>query len=337
MSATWVRARPAMTGGTSSPKSVRAIVCTASKSPGEVIGNPASITSTPSRASCVAISSFSCVLSEIPGDCSPSRSVVSKISTRSGSSGLSMSLPYLSNFASQWLVSRLRAAANALFPPRGEKEKSKIEAQRHVARQSISGTRLRLRPGIGFPAVLRSAETDRRFAGHVAVHGAAVSGTDDLRGRERALPVEVLDLGRVLFGDRLAPQLHRRGQLVAAGRPVTVQHREALDLLDAAQMRVGTLDAGRYLVERGGLSCDRRDRPVGQPVPCRERGARVRVQHDQRDVVGPAVADHDRLPDQGAGRLQVLLNIGRRHVLAGRVDDQLLLAVDDPQVTISVE
>ena len=55
---------------------------TASKSPGEVIGKPASITSTPSRASCWAISTFSCVFSEMPGDCSPSRSVVSKMWTR---------------------------------------------------------------------------------------------------------------------------------------------------------------------------------------------------------------------------------------------------------------
>ena len=78
MSALWVRARPQITG----PSTLRAIVSTASKSPGEVIGKPASITSTPSRASCWAISTFSCVLSEIPGDCSPSRSVVSKIWTR---------------------------------------------------------------------------------------------------------------------------------------------------------------------------------------------------------------------------------------------------------------
>ena len=50
-----VRARPQMTG----PSTSRAIASTASKSPGEVIGKPASITSTPSRASCWAISSFS--------------------------------------------------------------------------------------------------------------------------------------------------------------------------------------------------------------------------------------------------------------------------------------
>jgi hypothetical protein len=29
------------------------------------------------------------------------------------------------------LVSRLRAAAGALFPPRGEEKKSKVEAERH--------------------------------------------------------------------------------------------------------------------------------------------------------------------------------------------------------------
>ena len=81
MSAALARASPAMIG----PSTCREISRTASKSPGEAIGNPASITSTPRRASCCAISSFSSVLSEMPGDCSPSRSVVSKINTRLGS------------------------------------------------------------------------------------------------------------------------------------------------------------------------------------------------------------------------------------------------------------
>ena len=52
---------------------------TLSKSPGLEIGKPASMTSTPSRTSCRAISSFSSVFIEAPGDCSPSRSVVSKM------------------------------------------------------------------------------------------------------------------------------------------------------------------------------------------------------------------------------------------------------------------
>jgi hypothetical protein len=78
MSALCVRASPQITG----PCTCRAIAWTASKSPGEVIGKPASITSTPRRASCCAISIFSWVFSEMPGDCSPSRSVVSKMWTR---------------------------------------------------------------------------------------------------------------------------------------------------------------------------------------------------------------------------------------------------------------
>ncbi len=82
MSCTFVRARPAITG----PWTERAICCTDSKSPGEVIGKPASMMSTPSRASWWAISTFSATLSEMPGDCSPSLSVVSKILTRLASS-----------------------------------------------------------------------------------------------------------------------------------------------------------------------------------------------------------------------------------------------------------
>jgi len=38
------------------------------------------------------------------------------------------------------LVSRLRAAAYALFPPRGEEEKSEIEAERHSAKKRTKRT-----------------------------------------------------------------------------------------------------------------------------------------------------------------------------------------------------
>ena len=72
------RASPA----TITPGTSRATARTASKSPGEEIGKPASSTLTRSRASCCAISTFSRVFRWMPGDCSPSRSVVSKIVTR---------------------------------------------------------------------------------------------------------------------------------------------------------------------------------------------------------------------------------------------------------------
>src|SRR5581483_11306569 len=71
------RARPAI----AVPRTSLAMSFTASKSPGDEAGNPASMKSTRRRSSCRAISSLSSAFSETPGDCSPSRSVVSKMST----------------------------------------------------------------------------------------------------------------------------------------------------------------------------------------------------------------------------------------------------------------
>ena len=73
------RASPAM----AEPRTSRAMSFTASISPGDEAGNPASMKSTRRRSSARAISSLSWAFSATPGDCSPSRSVVSKISTRS--------------------------------------------------------------------------------------------------------------------------------------------------------------------------------------------------------------------------------------------------------------
>jgi len=57
---------------------VRATACTASKSPLLAAGNPASITSTRMRSSTLAMRTFSSLVMDAPGLCSPSRSVVSK-------------------------------------------------------------------------------------------------------------------------------------------------------------------------------------------------------------------------------------------------------------------
>ncbi len=62
---------------------VFATCCTLSKSPLEAMGKPASIISTPMSSSRAAILSFSSRFMEQPGDCSPSRNVVSNIYTRS--------------------------------------------------------------------------------------------------------------------------------------------------------------------------------------------------------------------------------------------------------------
>src|SRR5256884_2560570 len=53
-----------------------AIARTARRSPSDALGNPASITSTPSVSSWRARRSFSSAVTELPGACSPSRRVV---------------------------------------------------------------------------------------------------------------------------------------------------------------------------------------------------------------------------------------------------------------------
>src|ERR1700688_2835627 len=60
-----------------------AISLTAAKSPSEAIGKPASMTSTPMSSSSSATASFSSWVMVAPGHCSPSRKVVSKMTTRS--------------------------------------------------------------------------------------------------------------------------------------------------------------------------------------------------------------------------------------------------------------
>src|SRR5207245_6804819 len=78
------RARPATIG----PSISRAMRCTARKSSGEAAGKPASITSTRSCWSWRAMASFCSEVIENPGDCSPSRRVVSKMRTASTCSTL---------------------------------------------------------------------------------------------------------------------------------------------------------------------------------------------------------------------------------------------------------
>jgi hypothetical protein len=60
-----------------------AISCTAAKSPSDAIGKPASMTSTPMVSSSSATSIFSSWVMVAPGHCSPSRNVVSNMTTRS--------------------------------------------------------------------------------------------------------------------------------------------------------------------------------------------------------------------------------------------------------------
>src|SRR2546429_251779 len=89
MSRSLARHRPATVVSLIMP----ATACTASKSPFEEAGKPASITSTRMRSSCRAMRSFSSLVMEAPGLCSPSRMVVSNMMSRSFMVPLRIEMP----------------------------------------------------------------------------------------------------------------------------------------------------------------------------------------------------------------------------------------------------
>src|SRR5689334_22452743 len=135
--------------------------------------------STPRRASWWAISSFSCLFSEIPGDCSPSRRVVSKTRTRSFSSltagsAMSSSVPFVSR---PFLLGMRLRGRHALFPPKGEEEKSKGERERHGPLRLHGQYNLADVLPLCDEAVGLAAALERERLGH---HGPDDAGADEL-------------------------------------------------------------------------------------------------------------------------------------------------------------
>src|SRR5829696_6395350 len=96
--------------------------------------------------------------------------------------------------------------------------------------------------------------------------------------------VERLDLLGVLLVDRLALQLHRRRQLVAARLPLLGEDRELLDLLHAGELLVRLVDGGLNFLAGLVLRGELLDRLPLEPALLRPDGGVVRVEHDQRDV-----------------------------------------------------
>src|SRR3954453_10606231 len=97
--------------------------------------------------------------------------------------------------------------------------------------------------------------------------------------------VERLDLGGVLLVDRLALELHRGRQLVAAGQPVALDDVELLDLLHPRELLVGPVDALLDLLRAGVLLRELLQRLALEAVLRGPGGREVRVEDDQRRVV----------------------------------------------------
>src|SRR5262249_47113203 len=145
--------------------------------------------------------------------------------------------------------------------------------------------------------------------------------------------VHRLDLGHVLAVDHAPLELHRRRELLRLRRPLGRQDREPLELLDAREVTVRsrqrTPDPGYHL----RVVPKRGHRLGGDATALRPRRRNLRIEDDEHGNEVPRVPDGHGLADDWAG-LGERLQVRRRDVLARRRDDQLLLAIDDPELTV---
>src|SRR4051794_22130873 len=134
--------------------------------------------------------------------------------------------------------------------------------------------------------------------------------------------IQGVDLFLEVLLDLLALDLQRGGELALFLRQLARQDRELLDLLDVREVLVGLVDR---LLDR-----------VAAVVLVVVVGVLVAVDGHEGDEGGPVVADHDRLRDLLAlGDL--LLDVRRGDVLAGRGDDDVLRAAGDLQEALFVD
>src|SRR3954454_113067 len=162
--------------------------------------------------------------------------------------------------------------------------------------------------------------------------GRSIAPASTMRSRSKLLTlplvgvvvaIQGVDLVLEVLGDLLALDLQGRRQLALFLGQFAGQDRELLDLLDVREVLVRLVDLLLDLVAAIVV--------IGVVVV-----ALVAVHRYERDEVGPVVADDDRLGDLGAlGDL--LLDVRRRDVLAGRGDNDVLRATGDREEALVVD
>src|SRR3954470_20723941 len=159
------RARAAMTGLRTS----RATADTASASAGDAIGKPASMMSTPSASRAWAIVTLAGTSIVNPGACSPSRRVVSKMTTReeswlmgsvvAGWSYRSQSDNYYENIRPYYAVGMDIAAVKTFLAVAQERSFSRAAAKVHRTQPAVSQAIRRLEADLGEQLFDRSSKT----------------------------------------------------------------------------------------------------------------------------------------------------------------------------------
>src|SRR5690606_1896473 len=272
MSVWLARAKAAMMG----PRTSRAMSCTAWRSPGDATGKPASMTSTPRRASCRAISSFSWALRFTPGDCSPSRSVVSKIRMR-----------------------RILSTSSPIDHPRVPQVLDLRQALKHMRRDRV--VHAEYHHGLAadlFAAHLHEGDVDAVLAQErpdLPDHAGTVHvpGDQEIAGRIHIDPVAV-DAHQ---GRHVAPGEGARHRALAGLAVAALERDEALVVAGRGLPRLGNLDApilgdhgGVHVVDR--LVQDRVQHPL-EHRPRQGRAVHLRQLAAVDDLEPPVPAAHE--------------------------------------------
>src|SRR5574341_119861 len=342
------RDRPAMVA----PWTVRAIARTASKSPWLATGKPASMTSTPRRASCSAISSLALAFRSMPGACSPSLRVVSKMMMRSDNGLLLWSRRF--QLLRAWR--RLRGTAGTK-PPHGS-EGPEGSAPR---RSSASRASFRSLVGTGSPRLAQVEEgavvgTD--LGHHPVEHAGWDHAVDRQRHQRLASLAAAADLhaGDVHPGlpedgadpaDHAGPVLVEQEGQVVGGRQV---HGNAVDLDQAlgvaradggaghAHRAAGALagqgDQVHPVLAGAGLGLDDLDATLGRQQRRVHEGDRLAhhrrehaLEHRQVEDAGVLVGQAAQVVDVQAaaaerGRAAARPAAGQRGVEPAKLDGQ---------------
>src|SRR4051794_20482763 len=145
-----------------------------------------------------------------------------------------------------------------------------------------------------------------------------------------------VDFGGITLVHEAALQLHGRRQLLVLRSELAFDQIESLDGLDAGEIGIDRFDLApdqvldlRRATEAGIIR-------KGDVVVLREFLDILLVDHHEAGEVWPLVADHHGIRDVGR-ELQLVLDLGRRDVLAARRDDDVLHPVGDLDETFIVD
>src|SRR4029078_6959195 len=131
------------------------------------------------------------------------------------------------------------------------------------------------------------------------------------------------------------PALHlaRRRGIAVLRIELFWNNAEFLHLLDPRELRVCLLDLARDELAHERVLRKRREGGVHDPIVARPVRDGIEIDLDQRAWKLAPIANHNRLADERA-RLEQIVDLARRDILAARGDHDVFLAVDNAKASV---